>query len=89
MISPPLMTSLLQRLVLVLLLAGSLPPLSAAEPRFNYAEALQKSIYFYEAQQNGRLSPNNRVEWRGASGLADGQDIGRDLSGGWFDAGDH
>lgn len=58
-------------------------------PRFNYAEALQKSLYFYEAQQSGVLSPNNRVGWRGNAFLKDGQDIGRDLSGGWFDAGDH
>jgi endoglucanase len=56
---------------------------------FNYAEALQKSLYFYEAQQSGSLSPNNRVEWRGAACLTDGQDLGMDLSGGWFDAGDH
>ena len=56
---------------------------------FNYAEALQKSLYFYEAQQSGKLSPNNRVAWRGDACLTDGQDIGRDLSGGWFDAGDH
>jgi endoglucanase len=63
--------------------------LSRAETSFNYAEALQKSLYFYEAQQSGRLSPNNRVAWRGPACLTDGQDIGRDLSGGWFDAGDH
>lgn len=56
---------------------------------FNYAEALQKSLYFFEAQQSGKLSPNNRVAWRGDACLTDGQDIGRDLSGGWFDAGDH
>jgi hypothetical protein len=31
----------------------------AAESGFNYAEALQKSLYFYEAQQSGALSPNN------------------------------
>jgi hypothetical protein len=62
-------------------------PARAAD--FNYAEALQKSLYFYEAQQSGRLSPNNRVAWRGDSCLEDGRDIGRDLSGGWFDAGDH
>jgi endoglucanase len=61
----------------------------AAEPAYNYAEALQKSLYFYEAQQAGALSPNNRVEWRGPACLTDGEDIGRDLSGGWFDAGDH
>ena len=62
---------------------------AAGVPEFNYAEALQKSLYFFEAQQSGILSPNNRVEWRGPACLTDGQDIGRDLSGGWFDAGDH
>ena len=68
---------------------GLVSLVTAAESNFNYAEALQKSLYFYEAQQSGTLSPNNRVEWRGAACLMDGQDIGRDLSGGWFDAGDH
>lgn len=69
---------------LVLIFTG---PLGAAS--FNYAEALQQTLYFYEAQQSGPLSPNNRVAWRGPSCLTDGQDIGRDLTGGWFDAGDH
>ncbi|MGL4512651.1 MAG: glycoside hydrolase family 9 protein [Lacipirellulaceae bacterium] len=50
---------------------------------------MQKSLYFYEAQQSGVLSPNNRVAWRGGACLTDGSDLGRDLSGGWFDAGDH
>ncbi len=57
--------------------------------RFNYAEALQKTLFFLEAQQNGQLSPNNRVGWRGPANLTDGQDVGRDLAGGLFDAGDH
>ncbi len=56
---------------------------------FNYAEALQKAIYFYEAQRSGPLPPTNRVEWRGDSGLNDGADNGVDLTGGWYDAGDH
>ncbi len=64
-------------------------PVAATETNFNYAEALQKALYFYEAQQSGPLSPNNRVEWRGPSCLTDGQDIGQDLAGGWYDAGDH
>jgi endoglucanase len=63
--------------------------IASSQTNFNYAEALQKSLYFYEAQQSGPLSPNNRVEWRGPSCLKDGQDLGRDLSGGWYDAGDH
>ncbi|WP_340025283.1 glycoside hydrolase family 9 protein [Paenibacillus sp. FSL K6-1096] len=61
----------------------------AASAGFNYAEALQKSIYFYETQRSGELPENNRVEWRGDSGLQDGADVGHDLTGGWYDAGDH
>lgn len=62
---------------------------AAGEAGFNYAEALQKTVYFLEAQQAGHLSPNNRVTWRGDACLTDGKDLGKDLSGGWFDAGDH
>lgn len=69
---------------------GSLPQTAKAAPAdFNYAEALQKSIYFYEAQRSGDLPETNRVEWRGDSGLQDGADVGHDLTGGWYDAGDH
>jgi endoglucanase len=56
---------------------------------FNYGEALQKSLFFYEAQQSGVLPDWNRVNWRGDSGLNDGADVGRNLTGGWYDAGDH
>lgn len=62
---------------------------STTDQHFNYAEALQKTLYFVEAQQSGKLSPNNRVAWRGDACLSDGKDIQHDLSGGWFDAGDH
>ncbi len=61
----------------------------AQGPTFNYGEALQKSLFFYEAQQSGVLPDWNRVNWRGDSGLNDGADVGRDLTGGWYDAGDH
>ncbi|MEU4571114.1 glycoside hydrolase family 9 protein [Nonomuraea sp. NPDC023979] len=64
------------------------PPASAA-PAFAYGEALQKSLWFYEAQQSGELPDWNRVNWRGDSGLDDGADVGLDLTGGWYDAGDH
>ncbi|HEU5134171.1 MAG TPA: glycoside hydrolase family 9 protein [Steroidobacteraceae bacterium] len=63
------------------------PQLSAQT--FNYGEALQKSLFFYEAQRSGDLPATNRVNWRGDSGLLDGSDVGRDLTGGWYDAGDH
>ncbi|MBE6843086.1 MAG: glycoside hydrolase [Ruminococcus sp.] len=49
----------------------------------NYAEALQKSLYFYECQQANELPEWNRVEWRGDSTLGD------KIYKGWYDAGDH
>jgi len=54
-----------------------------------YGEALQKSLYFYEAQQAGPLPEWNRVAWRSDSMPDDGADAGLNLRGGWFDAGDH
>ncbi len=56
---------------------------------YNYAEALQKSIYFYMQQRSGDLSDSNPVIWRGDSGMNDGVDVGLDLTGGYYDAGDH
>ncbi|MGN0327077.1 MAG: glycoside hydrolase family 9 protein [Lachnospiraceae bacterium] len=56
---------------------------------FNYGEALQKSILFYELQRSGDLPEETRCNWRGDSGLTDGSDVGIDLTGGWYDAGDH
>ncbi|RKP53164.1 glycoside hydrolase [Cohnella endophytica] len=75
-----------------LLLGGGFwkaPHAKASVSSYNYAEALQKSIYFYEAQRSGALPANNRVSWRGNSGMTDGADVGKDLTGGWYDAGDH
>ncbi|HVE16129.1 MAG TPA: glycoside hydrolase family 9 protein, partial [Chthoniobacterales bacterium] len=63
-------------------------PLPPVPKIFNYAEALQKALYFYDAQRSGQLPQNFRVAWRGASGLQDGADAGVDLTGGYYDAGD-
>ena len=71
------------------LLLGALLMQSALAQNFNYGEALQKSLFFYEAQRSGDLPSTNRVNWRGDSGLTDGADVGLDLTGGWYDAGDH
>ncbi|MCL7028786.1 hypothetical protein MKW94_014135, partial [Papaver nudicaule] len=38
----------------------------------SYADALEKSIMFFEGQRSGKLPPNQRVTWRGDSGLKDG-----------------
>ncbi|HYD54679.1 MAG TPA: glycoside hydrolase family 9 protein, partial [Gemmatimonadaceae bacterium] len=71
------------------LVAAATPQAGRAQTTFNYGEALQKALYFYECQRSGKLPANNRVEWRGDSGLTDGADVGKDLTGGWYDAGDH
>lgn len=58
-------------------------PTASAADTPNYAEALQKSLYFYECQQAGPLPDWNRVEWRADSTMID------EIKGGWYDAGDH
>jgi Glycosyl hydrolase family 9/Carbohydrate binding module (family 6) len=64
------------------------PPTGNYRQGSGYARALQLGLYFFEAQQSGALT-NNRVTWRGAAHLDDGRESGLDLSGGWYDAGDH
>ena len=56
---------------------------------YNYGEALQKSILFYELQRSGKLPEYTRCNWRGDSALNDGADNNIDLTGGWYDAGDN
>ena len=56
---------------------------------YNYGEALQKSLLFYELQRSGKLPEQTRCNWRGDSGLTDGADNNIDLTGGWYDAGDN
>ncbi|HLL69330.1 MAG TPA: glycoside hydrolase family 9 protein [Micromonosporaceae bacterium] len=70
------------------LVAVDLPARAAAAPPYNYGEALQKAVWFYDAQRLGRLPADNRVSWRGDSFLTDGADVGLDLTGGFADAGD-
>src|SRR5690625_2086461 len=75
----------LKMVALTLCMLTSVPAAHAHQ----YGEALQKSLYFFEAQQASPLPEWNRVPWRGDSVPTDGQDVGVDLRGGWFDAGDH
>mgnify|MGYP000347917013 CR=1 FL=1 len=75
--------------VLSLMAAFLVPHSPTLAASFNYGEALQKSIIFYEMQRSGKLPDDNRVNWRGDSGLEDGSDAGLDLTGGWYDAGDN
>ncbi|CAG2117030.1 unnamed protein product, partial [Medioppia subpectinata] len=55
---------------------------------YNYGAVIHASLLFYEAQRSGKLPTDKRVHWRGDSMLDDGKDVGKDLTGGYFDAGD-
>ncbi|XP_057967828.1 endoglucanase 1-like [Malania oleifera] len=61
---------------------------SAFTPQ-DYSDALEKSILFFEGQRSGKLPSNQRVNWRGNSGLSDGSSYHVDLVGGYYDAGDN
>ncbi|GBG81214.1 hypothetical protein CBR_g31886 [Chara braunii] len=61
---------------------------SVAAWPIDYGEALQKSILYFEAQRSGKLPRPSRFSWRGDSALTDGQDVLKDLTGGYYDAGD-
>ena len=69
--------------LIFLLLSSQTIFVSSASEEINYAEALQKSLFFYEVQQAGVLPEWNEVTWR-----ADSMENDK-IPGGWFDAGDH
>lgn len=54
------------------LIIGLLSLFQLSLAQYNYVEALEKSILFYEAQRSGNLDENsNRIPWRGDSALDD------------------
>lgn len=71
-------------------------------PNPQWSSLLGSLLYFYDQQRSGALSQppssnsslpgwdySNRVAWRNDTLPNDGQDVGLDLSGGYFDAGDY
>ncbi|BEJ16931.1 hypothetical protein CspHIS471_0603320 [Cutaneotrichosporon sp. HIS471] len=69
--------------------AGNTP--STGSPNAQWSAVLGNSLWFYDAQRSGRLDAGaypNRVAWRQDSAVNDGEVVGLDLSGGWYDAGD-
>ncbi|XAR71804.1 Cellulase [Bertholletia excelsa] len=56
---------------------------------YDYGEALSKSILFFEGQRSGKLPSSQRITWRKDSAILDGSDVGVDLVGGYYDAGDN
>ncbi|XP_069105272.1 uncharacterized protein [Argopecten irradians] len=58
-------------------------------PPYDYGELLRLSILFYAAQRSGDLPEDNPIPYRKDSALTDLGDNGRDLTGGFYDAGDY
>lgn len=65
------------------------PPPSQLSPGYDYADHLEASLLFYEAQRSGKLPATNRIRFRNDSSLNDKAPDGSDISGGYHDAGDH
>ncbi|CAA6656207.1 unnamed protein product [Spirodela intermedia] len=64
-------------------------PLRSRRRSHDYPAALEKCLLFFEGQRSGKLPSSQRLDWRGDSGLHDGDQIGVDLVGGYYDAGDN
>ncbi|KAF5369970.1 hypothetical protein D9758_001185 [Tetrapyrgos nigripes] len=64
-------------------------PSNGSSPNSQWSNLLGNLLYFYEAQRSGVLPSTNRVSWRNDSCTNDGSDVGLDLSGGYYDAGDY
>ncbi|KAL2253987.1 UNVERIFIED_CONTAM: Endoglucanase 5 [Sesamum indicum] len=71
------------------LLVGLLAFKATVVDSFDYGDALDKTLLFFEAQRSGKLPVGQRVKWRADSGLGDGYAQGVNLVGGYYDAGDH
>lgn len=54
----------------------------------NYSRALDMSWSFYQAQRSGKL-PDKSIPWRFDSFTRERTNDGKDMTGGFFDAGDH
>ena len=55
----------------------------------DYARHIELSLLFYECQRSGPLPKSNRIYWRHDSMVDAGKDVGVDLTGGYYDAGDN
>ncbi|XP_070551480.1 uncharacterized protein [Ptychodera flava] len=58
---------------------------------YDYNDVIHKTLLFFETQRSGLIShlKGNRIPWRSDSALMDMGRNGEDLTGGWYDAGDH
>ncbi|CAO1631634.1 unnamed protein product [Sympodiomycopsis kandeliae] len=63
------------------------PSSSGSQVNAQWEQVLGSNLYYYDVQRSGVLPDNFRIDWRNNSVLTDGQSVGRNLSGGFFDAG--
>lgn len=82
-------TAALSAIAMSASMLNAVPAANATESDYNYAEALQKSMFFYEVQQAGILPEWNSVSWRADSMVKEDGTPADIVDGGWFDAGDH
>ena len=75
---------------------GAVGPTQSRSPlpgpwNYTFHDLLHKSLLFFEAQKSGPSISvgSDRFAWRVDSTMTDGADVGVDLTGGFFDAGDH
>lgn len=66
---------------------GTVPSNRSSGVNQQWANLMGNALYFYDVQRAGTLPNDFRVEWRNDTVPDDGKDVGLDLSGGFFDAG--
>ncbi len=74
---------------LLSLLLISLSIINISPKSQDYARHIELSLLFYECQRSGPLPKTNRIFWRHDSLVDAGSDVGVDLTGGYYDAGDN
>ena len=77
------------KLSLLFLIIISLSIFNISTKSQDYARHIELSLLFYECQRSGPLPKTNRIFWRHDSMLNAGDDVGIDLTGGYYDAGDN
>ena len=61
-------------------------PGECLQDEYGFADAIDKSLLFYEAQRSGDLPEEEmRITWRKDSALGDEGNDGEDLTGGYYD----
>ncbi|XP_071724925.1 LOW QUALITY PROTEIN: endoglucanase 2-like [Rutidosis leptorrhynchoides] len=76
-------------LVGILMVNMVVSTVALVECRHDYGDALSKCILFFQGQRSGKLPSSQRLTWRKDNALNDGSDVGMNMVGGYYDAGDN